>query len=199
MSNGTTVTLSEANNWTVTIEGLPVYKDGKVIDYVWTEADIEGYELTNTATEGYVTTLTNTHTPMVRDIVVIKLWADDDNESGKRPASVSISLLANGEVVGEVVLSESNEWKHTFTELPVREDGKDITYTVKEDIVPEDYEVAYEETEEGFIIHNVLGKGGDNPPHPNPQTGDNIVLYLIALIVSIIGLVSGKLYLKENN
>ena len=52
-----------------------------------------------------------------------------------------------------------------------------------------------------FTVHNVKGQGDyepDPPPH-NPQTGDNIVLYLIALLVSVIGLVSGKLYLKENN
>ena len=83
--------------------------------------------------------------------------------------------------------------------MPVNDEyHKEITYSVSEEVVPKDYEVAYEETKDGFIIHNVLGKGDGNPPE-NPQTGSNIVLYLIALLISIIGLIGGKHYLKENN
>ena len=200
LSNGTEVTLSEENEWTATVEDLPKYADGEEIEYTWTEKDLpEGYELTNTEVEGLLTILTNTHTPDERDLTVIKVWADDNNYSKKRPASVEITLLANGKEYDRVVLSESNDWRHTFTELPVNDDGEKITYSVLEEIVPEDYEVAYEETEEGFIIHNVLGKGGDNPPPDNPQTGDNILLYLVTLLISIVGFVGSKIIFKENN
>ena len=159
---------------------------------------VDGYELTDTKVEENTTTLTNTHESEVTSIKVTKEWADDDNESGKRPESVTISLLANGKEYDTIVLSESNKWTHTFTELPVYADGEEITYTVEETDVPEGYVVAYEEVEGGYIVHNVLGQGGEEPPE-NPQTGDNIVLYLIALLGSLVGLVSGKVYLKENN
>ena len=53
--------------------------------------------------------------------------------------------------------------------------------------------------EEGFTIYNVLPTGGDVPPTDNPQTGDNIILYMISLLISIIGLVSGKYYIKKYN
>ena len=75
--------------------------------------------------------------------------------------------------------------------------GEKIEYTVREENISEGYVGAIEDDGEiGFIIHNYLGQGGDVPPHDNPQTGDNIVLYLITLIVNGIGLVT--IYEKEN-
>ena len=195
LSNGDTVTLTEKDNWTKTITGLQKYENGEEIVYTVVEFEVDGYETTYSED---TLTITNTHEPEKTTITVEKVWADDDNIAGTRPESVTITLLANGEEVGNVVLSEENEWKHTFTELPVKENGKDITYTVREDEVPEGYEVSYEEVEGGFIIHNVKGKGDGNPPD-NPQTGDNIILYLITLLISLIGIVSGKLYLRKSN
>ena len=61
------------------------------------------------------------------------------------------------------------------------------------------HRLSYEgNAKDGFIVHNGLGQGDiDPPPHINPQTGDNIVLFLITLFISIIGFVSGKTYLKK--
>ena len=199
LSNGMKVTLNEENEWTEVIENLPVYENGEQIAYTWTETDVDGYELTNTKVDGYVTTLTNTHEPELISMKVTKVWADDDNESGKRPNSITIALLANDVEIETVTLSENEGWEHTFGDLPLYENAEKITYTVLEKEVPEGYEAAYEgDMETGFIVHNVLGQGGDVPPF-NPQTGDNILLYLITLLISIIGIVSGKLYIKKFN
>ena len=56
-----TVTLNEGNKWTATVKDLPKYDaEGKEIKYTWAEGKLPaGYELTNTETEGRVTTLTN--------------------------------------------------------------------------------------------------------------------------------------------
>ena len=187
------VILNAENEWTAVIENLPVYKDGEKISYTWTEVNTDGYELTDTLVDGYVTTLTNTHNPELINVTVVKVWADDDNESGKRPNTITIALLANDTELETVTLSESDSWKHVFNDLPLYENGEKITYTVLEKEVPEGYEVAYEgDMETGFIVHNVLGQGGDNP-----QTGDNIFVYLITLLISVIGIVSGKLYIKR--
>jgi hypothetical protein len=119
---------------------------------------------------------------------------------GAAPESVTVTLLANGKEYDTIVLSSENEWKHEFTDLLVYSLGEKIEYTVREENVPEGYVASYEEDGEyGFIIHNVKGQGDHEPPPDNPQTGDNIVLYLITLLISIIGLVSSKRYLKENN
>jgi hypothetical protein len=203
LSDGTKVTLNEENKWTATVEDLIKYADGKEIEYTWTEADVEGYELTNTEVEGTITTFTNTHEPATTIVIVEKVWADDENESNKRPESVTVVLLANTkETDKEVVLSEENGWRYVFEDLQAYDDGEEIEYTVLEKEVPEDYEASYEYTEEEgnlkIIVHNVLGKGGDNPPpHNNPQTGDNLSLYLITLFISLVGLISGKIYLKR--
>ena len=200
LSNGQTVTLNEENEWTATIDGLPVYSDGEKIEYTWSEEDLpEGYELTNTEVDGYVTTLTNSYKPETTSIEVTKVWSDDDDEEKIRPTDVTITLLANGKYYDEYKFTATEEWKHTFTDLPVYEEGEKIEYSVIEEEVPTGYEVAYEgNMEEGFIVHNIKGQGdGNPPPHDNPQTGDNIMLYLITLLLSIIGLAGGKIYLKK--
>ena len=54
-------TLSEANDWTATVTGLPVSdQNGKEITYLWTEPDIEGYQQTSVVTTGNETVFTNT-------------------------------------------------------------------------------------------------------------------------------------------
>ncbi len=201
LSNGTEVTLDETNNWTATIKDLPKYDKGKLITYSWEEIKLpDGYTLTSNETEGYVTTLTNTYTPEVKSVNVTKVWADDDDEEKKRPENVTITLLANGKEYDTIVLSEENEWKHEFKDLPVYDAGEKIEYTVREENVPEGYVASYEEDgETGFIIHNVKGEGDHEPPPKNPQTGDNIILYLITLLLSIIGFVSSRKYQKVNN
>lgn len=190
LSNGTTVTLNEENEWSATVENVPEYKDGEKVNYTWTEDEVEGYELTDTSVEDNITTLTNTHIPEMLEIIVNKVWADDDNESGKRPESVTIALVVDEEDIETVELNEEVEWTHTF-KVPAYSNGEKIEYDVKELNVPEGYEVSYEgSVEDGFTIHNVLGQGEGEPeePHNNPQTGDNIYLYLITLLISMSGL-----------
>ena len=167
------------------------------------EADIEGYKLTDTKVEGYITTITNYHKPEVTEINVLKDWIDDNNESGKRPETVIITLLANGKYYDEYEFNADENWSHTFTNLPVYLEGEKIEYTVieEEENVPEGYVPSYEgNATDGFIVHNGLGQGDiepPTPPHNNPQTGDNIALYLFTLFISLIGFVCGKTYLKK--
>ena len=55
-----TAVLNAANNWTATINNLPVNENGQPIIYTWTEPAIALYTQTNRVTNGTVTTLTNT-------------------------------------------------------------------------------------------------------------------------------------------
>src|SRR5699024_11781524 len=67
--------------------------------------------------------------PSKTTVDVEKVW------KGEKQDSVTIHLLADGEKVEEVVLSEDTDWKHTFTDLPVVHnitDEKAIEYTVEE-------------------------------------------------------------------
>ena len=195
LSNGTTVTLNEANNWEATIKDLPKYDKGKLITYTWTEDKLpEGYKLTNTKTEGYVTTLTNSYTPEVRSIKVNKVWYDDNNQYQVRAKEVKVDILADGVVIKTIILNDENNWEDILTDLPVYADGKEIKYEVSEFEV-EYYKVIIEEGKEGFTIYNYYdAKGGENPP----PTGDNILLSIITLIISS-GIFTTCVLIKKNS
>lgn len=149
---GKTVTLSVENNWSQTVSDLPEKADGKAIEYTWTEETLlEGYELTDNSKNGTVTTLTNTYAPETTSITVTKTWDDADNQDGKRPESIIVNLLANGEIVARqtVKADEAGNWTYTFKDLPKYANGKEITYTVTEEAVE-----GYETSVDGFNITN---------------------------------------------
>lgn len=81
------------------------------------------------------------------DLEASKVWDDQDNQEGLRPASVEFQLYKNGKAQGKpVAVSAATDWKAHFTNLPDKDsDGKLITYTVKEVKVPTHYTVDTEE------------------------------------------------------
>ena len=151
-ATGETVTLSAENNWTQTVSDLPEKANGKAIEYTWTEETLpEGYELTDTSKNGTVTTLTNTYAPETTSITGTKTWDDANNQDGKRPESIIINLLANGEIAASqtVTADEAGNWTYTFKDLPKYANGEEITYTVTEEAVE-----GYETSVDGFNITN---------------------------------------------
>lgn len=142
----------DGNNWVYKWTDLPKYTDdGTEIEYTVSEETVpEGYEVDGSPAEDGGE-ITNTHEIDTTSIDVEKKW-EDFGES--RPSSITVVLLANGEEADKTVLNEDNEWKHTFSNLPVKADGEDITYTVDE------VEVEYYDTEitgdaeTGFTITN---------------------------------------------
>lgn len=77
------------------------------------------------------------------DLEASKVWDDQDNQEGLRPASVEFQLYKNGKAQGKpVTVSAATDWKAHFTNLPDKDsDGKLNTYTVKEVKVPTHYTV----------------------------------------------------------
>ena len=144
-----TAKLNEANSWKHTFKDLPVYDDnGKEITYTVKEVAIEGYEskIEGNAKDGFVITNKNL---AKTEVPVEKKWI------GKAVNEIEVQLLANGKEIQNVKLNEGNSWKHTFKDLPVYDDnGKEITYTVKETKV-EGYESKIEgNAKDGFVITN---------------------------------------------
>ncbi|MBR5231681.1 MAG: Cna B-type domain-containing protein, partial [Clostridia bacterium] len=138
LSNGTEVTLNAANNWSATVNNLPKYANGQEITYTWTEGTMpEGYELTDTSKNGTVTTLTNSYAPETTSATVKKVWDDANNQDGKRPAELKVTL-SNGT---EVALNATNNWSATVNDLPKYANGTEITYTWTEGTMPEGYEL----------------------------------------------------------
>ncbi|MDQ8775751.1 Cna B-type domain-containing protein, partial [Streptococcus ruminantium] len=100
------------------------------------------------------TTITNTHTPETTEVAGTKTWNDNNDQDGKRPKSITVNLLANGEVVQSQKVSADTNWTYTFTNLPKYANGKEIIYTVTENAVDN-----YTTTIDGHNITNSYTPG----------------------------------------
>ena len=149
------ITLNEANSWTVTKDDLPKYDgSGKEYAYTWEEDAVADYTATSSVS-GTVTTLTNTHVAETTDLTVKKVWAGDTNNLSARPASVKVDFLVNGTVITSVELNESNNWTETLTGLAVYAGGQKITYEWKE-VTVANYNTTYAENAGTTTITNTF-------------------------------------------
>lgn len=133
-------------NWTYEFKNLPKFEGGKEITYSIDEEAVEGYVK---AIDGY--NLKNSYTPAKTQIPVKKVWNDADNQDGKRPSSITINLLADGEKVDskEVKAAADGTWSAEFKAKAKYKNGNEIKYTVTEEKVTE-----YETKIEDFNIIN---------------------------------------------
>ena len=148
--SGDPVTLDAANSWKHTWSGLDKNAAGKAITYTVKEVSIpDGYvsEISGDAASGY--TITNKHTPGVTAVCGVKTWDDNDDQDGVRPKSITVNLLADGEVIKTAAVTAANGWKYSFEGLPQFKDGKKIIYTVSEQPVD-----GYKTTIDGTAITN---------------------------------------------
>ena len=98
----------------------------------------------------------NIYTPAKTEVSVKKVWKDADNQDGKRPTSITVKLLADGQDTGKTLeLTEAKGWAGSFTDLDADKGGKAIAYTVIETTKVEGYisEVTGDATS-GFTITN---------------------------------------------
>lgn len=172
--------------WSATFTDIPVFDAaGNEIDYKVEEEAIPGYitpliEKEGNALHGYTFTITNANRTSVK---VNKVWEDDDNRDGIRPETVTVNLLTDGTPVDSVELSESNEWKYEFKDLPRYVDNQPVTYTVEE-VNIEGYESELSgDAKTGFTIINThspeiyetisvtkVWKDGENRDGLRPET-----------------------------
>ena len=82
--------------------------------------------------------ITNTHEIDTNNLVVKKVWKDNNNQDGKRPGSLNVKVIGkvDGEVVVErnIALNENNNFRYEFADLPMNSNGKKITYTARENM-----------------------------------------------------------------
>ena len=152
---GSPVTLTRSMGWAYTWTDLDKLDEaGNEIDYAVEELTIGNYtsKVTGDMTAGF--TITNTHDPEKTKVPVSKVWSDKENQDGKRPESVTVVLLADGEIADRIVLRKANQWSHVFEDLPKYNSGKEIAYTVREESVS-DYTAAIGgDAAEGFVVTN---------------------------------------------
>lgn len=130
-----TVTIDASTDWKYVFSKLPKYDENKneitykVVEGTVPEYDTE-YEITDNEVEIY-----NHHTPEKISISGSKTWDDADNQDGKRPESITVKLLANGQEKDSKTVTANDNWSWSFTGLDKYNSGTEIVYTISEDEV----------------------------------------------------------------
>lgn len=191
-----TVRLNDANNWQYLWEELPEYSEsGSKIVWEVAEKKVRDYTVL-VEREGLTFVVTNTAVPEdeteTLKKTVQKVWSDKGYED-KRPKSISVSLLKNGEPYDEQTLSEQNDWVYTWKELPRNdESGNAISWTIQEDSVS-GYKGTVEQKGNTFVLTNTYSDG------KLPQTG--LLWWPVPLLAAggLIFLTIGVLYRRKQS
>ena len=190
---GDIVELNSANKWTTTWHDLNQKSAGKDIVYTVEEVKVADYTTTVDATDPGNIKLTNTHAPATTEVKGTKTWDDANNQDGKRPASITVNLLADGKQVASTEVTADQNWQYTFSNLPKFADGKEIVYTVTENQV-----VDYTTEVKGFDITNTYKPKGTLFSNILPSTGEYQSVIWIALGVIFLTLGAILLHRKRN-
>lgn len=195
------IEVSEKTGWKFESKKLPKYENGKEIKYTVKETAMTEYKATITTDKDGKYTITNEHTPEKTAVKGHKIWKDEDNKDGIRPASITVKLLADGKETGQTAtVSETSGWTYEFTGLDRYREGKEITYTVEEVNVPDSYTASVE----GYNITNTHTPEKPTPGKPNepgkpkkggelPNTGSESNQVALAAGIALLGLGTGFL------
>lgn len=172
LANGQVVAeakLSDQNAWAHQWTDLPTIANGKAIEYTVAEAGVpEGYtsSVMGNAADGF--TLVNAHTTAATSVSVHKEWKDSagNQQSGVHPA-VTAQLYRT--VAGQTsvmagyaaTLDEAHGWAASWGNLPAKEAGRDVEYSVQEADVPAGYTSSVTKSVDGtysFTLTNTAEK-----------------------------------------
>ena len=194
---GKTAIATAETGWKYEFTELDRYQNGKAIEYTVKEVGVPtGYTATETGMN-----VTNTHTPEKTSVKGKKIWKDEDNKDGIRPASITVKLLADGKETGQTAtVSETSGWTYEFTGLDRYQEGKEIAYTVEEVNVPDGYTASVE----GYNITNTHTPEKPTPGKPNepgkpkkggelPNTGSESNQVALVAGIALLGLGTGFL------
>lgn len=163
---------SVANNTTVTLRGIRAEEilPGWSFAGWYLEEACSGDAVTEVLVDRNAPTPNKVYAKWVQtmiEIPVTKVWKD--NNSSRRPDSVTVTLLANGEDIGKsLVLNAGCDWTGSFDEVPTHAKGRPVSYTVSEKQVPGYAKpVITGSAASGFTVTNTLRSSY------SPFTGDN--------------------------
>ena len=143
--------------WSYTFKDLPKVENENEIVYTLAEVDIPGYTQAINQTGKNEFTVTNTLKTV--KIEGKKNWVDNDNQAGKRPASITVILKADGLEKARKIVTENDHWQWSFEDLPEFVNRKKVVYTIEELAVE-----GYDSKVEGYDITN------QKQPEPTPTT-----------------------------
>lgn len=130
---GKTLELNANNGWMGSFTNLDEKQGGREITYAVDEVSVAGYT-SNIAGTPAGFTITNAHTPATIDVNGTKTWVDANNQDGKRPAVITISLMDGDSVLNTKTVSpdEGGNWAWSFINLPQYRNGVEIEYKISE-------------------------------------------------------------------
>lgn len=156
-----TLEITDNNEYEITFEGVPFFKEGEQIKYdVRIDFGTAYQTLTDVSyDEDYVPAFNVSvkHDPATMDVTGLINWSGDDEHLDARPSKVTLSLLQNGSRIANktIVVDENNSQEFTFENQYVFYDkGNVCDYTVIESNI-EDYKISYS-TEAGHLLVNNL-------------------------------------------
>ena len=112
----------DSNTWSYTFRNLPE-KDSQGNKYTYSVIELStpsgyGDPVIREIETNKKFRIINTYKTENIDIKVNKEWIDTN--SSNRPSSVTVNLIEDGQEADSVKLSDSNNWEHTFTNLPTQ-------------------------------------------------------------------------------
>ncbi|MBR3329242.1 Cna B-type domain-containing protein [Candidatus Saccharibacteria bacterium] len=176
------MTLKVSEDCVISGEVITCRVEGKVPTgkYIVTEsnADVENFELTVSGDndvekkikkdERAVFEITNEYEVDKISYSVVKIWDDAHDKDGKRPDTLLVKLLANGDDVetvnmsikDTVIIDEEDEeyttgdvWIYVWEELPYADEYAEvISYTAEENLESDDYEQTETESDEYYTL-----------------------------------------------
>ncbi|MBQ4592848.1 MAG: Cna B-type domain-containing protein [Clostridia bacterium] len=147
------VTLTDIPTGTITVtekgeSGGKVTIDGKTFDVTGSGEEV-------TVTKGGSASKTITNTLSTKSVDVTKIWSDNSNAYGTRPAQITVHLMNGTTVAGTVTVApvtDADSQTITFSGVSIYDaSGNEITYTAAEEPV-----AGYETTIDGTTITNTL-------------------------------------------
>ena len=114
-------------------------------------------------------------------ITIKKVWNTD--ASTQAADSVTIQLLRNGNVVETAILSESNNWQITYTDMPESD-----AYSIKEVNVPKGFTATYKQNAYVFTVTNTATL---------IQTGQRIWPIPVLAFIGVLLIATGSVLLQK--
>ncbi|MCD7893594.1 MAG: Cna B-type domain-containing protein [Erysipelotrichaceae bacterium] len=157
VDNNSATTIQLKGEQTITIYGL---LNGTT--YEVKESSASGYVLVSSRnTTGTIVTNGTLSASFVNsestNIVGTKVWKDNSDAYGTRPASVTVNLLQNGTQINSTTVTSSDGWKYTFDNLAKYDSaGKLYEYAVTEEAVSGYETVVTGNAIDGYTVTNTL-------------------------------------------
>ncbi len=149
---------------------------------------------------GYLTRVVNckpkgklTYPEKTGDLIVHKVWKDNNDKAGKRPQQISVGLYCNGTLQEKVTLNAANNWTYQWEGLSKKDEWK-----IEELNVPKGYASSVTSEEN---IYTVTNKWTPAKPPAKVKTGDQspVILYVSICIAAIVVLIVILIYRKKHN